>query len=161
MEVILGNSSVLRVTKALERMNIAGPIHLLSDSARSAVEAAESLGVAVGQIASSIVFRLPDDSPLLVITSGRHRVDVHLVATNLDVEKLHRADADFVRLHSGFAIGGVSPLGWLRPVTVIIDEALNDYDVVWAAGGHPHVVFPTTYTQLLNATGAQPMIIGG
>lgn len=160
MEVILGNSSVLRVTTALERMNIAGPIHLLSDSARSAAEAAESLGVEVGQIASSIVFRLPDDSPLLVITSGRHRVDVDLVAANLDIEKLHRADADYVRLQSGFAIGGVSPIGWLQPPTVIIDEALNDYDVVWAAAGHPHAVFPTTYTQLLNATGALAMTIG-
>lgn len=152
--------SVLRVQSRLRELGMAGEVHHLSDSARSAAEAAESLGVEVGQIASSIVFRLPDNSPLLVITSGRHRVDADLVATNLEVEKLHRADAEYVRLHSGFAIGGVSPIGWLQPATVLIDEALNDYDVVWAAAGHPHAVFPTTYTQLLSATGAQAMIIG-
>lgn len=160
MEEILGNSSVLRVNEALKRLNVAGSIRLLSESARSAREAAESLGVEVGQIASSIVFRLPDNSPLLVITSGRHRVDVEMVAANLKVEKLHRADANYVRLHSGFAIGGVSPIGWLQPATVLIDEALDDYEVIWAAAGHPHAVFPTTYYQLLDATGAQPMTIG-
>lgn len=83
-----------------------------------------------------------------------------MVAANLKVEKLHRADANYVRLHSGFAIGGVSPIGWLQPATVLIDEALDDYEVIWAAAGHPHAVFPTTYYQLLDATGAQPMTIG-
>ncbi|MFZ2227011.1 MAG: YbaK/EbsC family protein [Candidatus Nanopelagicaceae bacterium] len=160
MEEILGNGSVLRVAEVLERLGFAGSIRLLSESARSAREAADSLDVEVGQIASSIVFKLPDGYPLLVITSGRHRVDTELVARSLDVEKLHRADADYVRLHSGFAIGGVAPVGWLQPATVLIDEALNDYEVVWAAAGHPRAVFPTTYTQLLNATGAQAMTIG-
>ena len=136
-----------------------GEVHHLSDSARSAQEAADALGILVGQVASSIVFRLPNDLPLLVITSGRHRVDTVLVAEKLKVEKLHRADADFVRKWSGFAIGGVSPLGWLQPATVIIDEALNDYEVVWAAAGHPHAVFPTTYATLLVLTNAQPMVV--
>ncbi|MFA5918026.1 MAG: YbaK/EbsC family protein [Candidatus Nanopelagicaceae bacterium] len=152
--------SVLRVQSRMRELGMPGEVHHLSDSARSAAEAAESLGVEVGQIASSIVFRLPDDSPLLVITSGRHRVNTELVAKTLGIEKLHRADAAFVRTWSGYAIGGVSPLGWLQPATVLIDEALNDYEVVWAAAGHPHAVFPTTYTQLLNATGAQAMTIG-
>lgn len=135
-------------------------IHVLSESARSAKEAAKALGIEIGQIASSIVFRLPNEKPLLVITSGRHRVDSELVARNLNVEKLYRADADFVRLWSGYAIGGVSPLGWMQPATIIIDKALKDYEIIWAAAGHPHAVFPTTYNQLVEATMARPMIVG-
>lgn len=160
MEQILKNVSVLRAIAALEAAGIQTQIEVLSESARSAKEAADALGIEVGQIASSIVFRLPDDMPLLVITSGRHRVDTELVARNLNVEKLHRADADFIRLWSGYAIGGVSPLAWIQPVTVIIDEALNDYEVVWAAAGHPHAVFPTTYEELVRITNAKPMIVG-
>jgi len=136
-------------------------IRILSDSARSAKEAAEALGIEVGQIASSIVFRLPNDKPLLVITSGRHRVDTELVARNLNVERLNRADADFVRLWSGYAIGGVSPVGWLSDEgVVLIDLALNDYDVVWAAAGHPHAVFQTTFKDLASLTNARSMIVG-
>ena len=145
---------------ALESSGIKTDIKILSDSARSAKEAADALGIEVGQIASSIVFKLPDDKPLLVITSGRHRVDTELVARNLKVEKLHRADAEFVRVWSGYAIGGVSPLAWIQPTTIIIDEALNDYEVVWAAAGHPHAVFPTTFSELIKATGAQPLVVG-
>ena len=129
--------SVLRVQNRLRELGILGEVHHLSDSARTAQAAAEALGILVGQVASSIVFKLPNGNPLLVITSGRHRVDTHLVARSLSVEKLDRADADYVREHSGFAIGGVSPLAWLQPATVLIDEALNDYGVVWAAAGHP------------------------
>lgn len=160
MESVLRNPSAQRVKAALEEVRIAEEIRVLPDSARSAAEAATALGIQVGQVASSIVFKLPNNTPLLVITSGRHRVDTALVAKNLGVEKLHRADADFVRTWSGFAIGGVSPLGWLQPATVLIDEALNDYEVIWAAAGHPHAVFPTSYSQLAKATGAQPMIVG-
>lgn len=152
--------SVLRVQSRLREIGILGEVHHLSESARSARDAADALGILVGQVASSIVFKLPNGSPLLVITSGRHKVDVDLVANGLGVERLHRADADYVRLYSGFAIGGVSPVGWLQPTTVIIDEALNDYDVVWAAAGHPHAVFPTTFAELSKATSAQPMTIG-
>ena len=152
--------SVLRVQGRMRELGIIDEIHHLSDSARSAQEAADALGILVGQVASSIVFKLPNSSPLLVITSGRHRVNTELVAQNLHVEKLHRADADYVREHSGFAIGGVSPLAWIQPVTVIIDEALNDYEVVWAAAGHPHAVFPTTYEELVRITNAKPMIVG-
>ncbi len=161
MEQILLNESVKRAKAALESAGHDSKIRLLSDSARSAKEAANALGIEVGQIASSIVFRLPDDRPLLVITSGRHRVDTSLVATNLNVEKLHRADADFVRLWSGYAIGGVSPVGWITDeATVIIDTALNDYEVVWAAAGHPHAVFPTTYDALERITQAKAMVVG-
>jgi prolyl-tRNA editing enzyme YbaK/EbsC (Cys-tRNA(Pro) deacylase) len=161
MENILTNASVIRVQSFLVNAGITSQIVALSDSARTAAEAAEALGIDVGQVASSIVFKLPNETPLLVITSGRHRVDTKLVASALGVEKLHRADADFVRDASGFAIGGVSPLGWIsKPEIILIDEALSDYDVVWAAAGHPHAVYPTTYVELIQCTGAQPMIVG-
>ena len=135
-------------------------MHILSDSARTAQEAADALGILVGQVASSIVFKLDDESPLLVITSGRHRVDTKLVAEKLGIAKLHRVDADYVKEKSGFSIGGVSPVGWINPATILIDEALNDYEVVWAAAGHPHSVYPTTFAELIQATGATPMVVG-
>lgn len=146
---------------ALESAGLASEIKILAESARSAKEAADALGIEVGQIASSIVFRLPNEKPLLVITSGRHRVDAELVARNLKVEKLHRADADFVRLWSGYAIGGVSPVGWVTDeAVVLIDMALNDYEFIWAAAGHPHAVFQTTFDDLKTLVKAQPMKVG-
>jgi prolyl-tRNA editing enzyme YbaK/EbsC (Cys-tRNA(Pro) deacylase) len=154
------NPSVLRVIAKLKELGIGGEVKHLADSARSAQEAADALGILVGQVASSIVFKLPDETPLLVITSGRHRVNTELVAKELGVDKLHRADADYVKDSSGFSIGGVCPIGWVNKATTVIDLALNDYDVVWAAAGHPHTVFPTTYAELLTATGARPMIVG-
>ena len=107
MEAALQNPSVIRVREFLDSAGITGQIVALSDSARTAAEAAQGLGIEVGQVASSIVFKLPSGLALLVITSGRHRVDTNLVAHNLGVEKLHRADADFVKEASGFSIGGV------------------------------------------------------
>lgn len=161
MDQVLTNVSVRRAISALESAGLEPTVKILSDSARSAKEAAEALGIQVGQIASSIVFRLPDEKPLLVITSGRHRVDTELVAKNLGISILHRADADFVRLWSGYAIGGVSPVGWTsREVRILIDLALADYDVVWAAAGHPHAVFQTSFADLSKMTGAQPMVVG-
>ena len=161
MENVLQNPSVQRVSAKLKELGINGEVHVLSDSARTAQEAADALGILVGQVASSIVFKLDDESPLLVITSGRHRVDTKLVAEKLGIAKLHRVDADYVKEKSGFSIGGVSPLGWIsKPEIILIDEALNDYDVVWAAAGHPHAVYPTTYDELIQCTGAQPMVVG-
>ena len=160
MENVLQNPSVQRVSAKLKELGIKGEVHVLSDSARTAQEAADALGILVGQVASSIVFKLDDDSPLLVITSGRHRVDTKLVAEKLGIAKLHRVDADYVKEKSGFSIGGVSPIGWINPATILIDEALNDYEVVWAAAGHPHSVYPTTFAELIQATGAKPMVVG-
>ena len=160
MENVLQNPSVQRVSAKLKELGVKGEVHVLSDSARTAQEAADALGILVGQVASSIVFKLDDESPLLVITSGRHRVDTKLVAEKLDVAKLHRVDADYVKEKSGFSIGGVSPVGWISPATILIDEALNDYEVVWAAAGHPHSVYPTTFAELLECTGAKPMVVG-
>ena len=161
MEEVLNNPSVIRVTTLLKELGCSGEVTILSDSARTALDAANALGIEVGQVASSIVFKLPSGNPLLVITSGRHRVDTELVAKNLSVEKLHRADADFVKNASGFSIGGVSPVGWVnKPEIIVIDQALNDYEVVWAAAGHPHSVYPTSFSELARVTGAAPMVIG-
>jgi prolyl-tRNA editing enzyme YbaK/EbsC (Cys-tRNA(Pro) deacylase) len=164
MEDVLNNASVKRIIAELRQRKIAGEVTILSDSARSAAEAAAALGIEVGQIASSIVFKLPDGRPLLVITSGAHRVDIELVAKTLGVEKLHRADANFVKSASGISIGGVSPFGWQHDGTlenpeavVLIDKALGAFEVVWAAAGHPHAVFPTSYAELLETTGARPV----
>lgn len=153
-------AAVKRVISALHGHGLESEVHVLSDSARTAQEAASALGIEVGQIASSLIFKLPDDSPLLIITSGRHRVDTDLVAKNLDLEKLGRVDADYVKDKSGFSIGGVAPIGWVSPATIVIDQALNDYEVVWAAAGHPHAVYPTTYAELVKCTGAKPMVVG-
>ena len=161
MEGVLEKSAVKRVSDALKSNQISGQIKVLTQSARSAAEAAAALGIEVGQIASSIIFKLPNETPLLVITSGRHRVDTELVAKELSVDNLGRVDADYVKELSGFSIGGVAPIGWINPPAItLIDLALNDYDVVWAAAGHPHAVFPTNYAELLTCTGAKPMIVG-
>ena len=167
MEDVLKNASVKRIIAEMHERKMSGQVKILSDSARSAAEAASALGIEVGQIASSIVFKLPDGRPLLVITSGAHRVDTHLVAQKLGVEKLHRADADFVKSASGISIGGVSPFGWRDDGTlaspepvILIDLALDQFDIVWAAAGHPHAVFPTTFAELRAQTGATPLVVG-
>ena len=160
MDGVLEKAAVKRVAAALAEYGCPGEIKVLSDSARTAAEAAAALGIEVGQIASSLIFKLPDGSPLLVITSGRHRVDTDLVAQNLGIEKLGRVDADYVKEQSGFSIGGVAPIGWVSPATILIDQALNDYEVVWAAAGHPHAVYPTSFAELLGITSAQPMVVG-
>ena len=144
----------------MKELGMKGEITALADSARTAKEAADALGIEVGQVASSIVFKLDDGSPLLVITSGRHKVDTDLVAKELNQSKLHRVDADYVKEKSGFSIGGVSPIGWVSKATILIDLALNDYDVVWAAAGHPHAVYPTKFAELVKVTNAQPMVVG-
>jgi prolyl-tRNA editing enzyme YbaK/EbsC (Cys-tRNA(Pro) deacylase) len=160
MDGVLEKSAVKRVVAAKGKFGITGEIKVLTETAKSAAEAAAGLGIEVGQIASSIIFKLPDNSPLLVITSGRHRVDTELVASKLGIEKLERVDADYVKENSGFSIGGVSPLGWIsKPEIILIDEALSDYDVVWAAAGHPHAVYPTTYSELIKCTDAKPMVV--
>lgn len=158
MEHIRERKTVIRVAEALQALGSSAEIHALSDSARTAEDAANALGIHVGQIASSLIFKLPDQSVVLIITSGRHRVDTELVASEIGVAELLRVDAQFVKEFSGFSIGGVSPLGWLKqPDLTLIDQSLAEYDVVWAAAGHPHAVFPTNFTELQSATGARSM----
>ena len=161
MEGVLEKAAVQRVSQALSHHGATGVITVLTETARSAADAAASLGIEVGQIASSIVFALPDGSPLLVVTSGRHRVDTARICRELGITELGRADADYIKERSGFSIGGVSPVGWLAPAgKIFIDQALGEYEVVWAAAGHPHAVFPTRFTELIAMTGGQPLVVG-
>ena len=148
--------SIDRVTAALADHGATGTPRVLPDSARTAAEAAAALGVDIGAIVNSLVFAA-DGAPVLVLTSGAHRVDTAMVAARLGVEKLVRADADFVRQHTGQAIGGVAPLGHPSPVPTYIDRALQLHPVVWAAAGHPHAVFPSSYDELIRITGAEPV----
>jgi prolyl-tRNA editing enzyme YbaK/EbsC (Cys-tRNA(Pro) deacylase) len=147
--------SVVRVAELLRSSGATGEPVQLTDSARTAAEAAAALGCEVGAIASSLVFTA-DGEPLLVMTSGAHRVDTVLVARTLGVQKVRRADADTVRSATGYAIGGVAPIGHPAPLRTLVDTDLARYDVVWAAAGHPHAVFPTSYDELLRLTGGTP-----
>jgi prolyl-tRNA editing enzyme YbaK/EbsC (Cys-tRNA(Pro) deacylase) len=161
MDGILEKAAVRRFKEAADSLGVKGEINILAETARTAIDAANGLGIELGQIASSLIFKLPSGNPLLIITSGRHRVDTDLVAKNLDIPELGRADANYVKEVSGYSVGGVSPLGWIsKPEIILIDEALNDYDIVWAAAGHPHAVYPTSYTELIACTGARPMVVG-
>ena len=161
MDGILEKAAVKRFKEAANSLGVKGEINILAETARTAIDAANGLDIEVGQIASSLIFKLPSGNPLLIITSGRHRVDTDLVAKNLDIPELGRADANYVKEVSGYSVGGVSPLGWITtPEITLIDEALNDYEVVWAASGHPHAVYPTSYTELIACTGARPMVVG-
>lgn len=160
MDGVLDRGPVKRVSEILAA-NQMGKVHVLADTARTAQDAANALNIQVGQIASSLIFRLPDGSPILLITSGRHRVDTEFVARTLGVSHLDRADANYVKELSGFSVGGVSPIGWSTTINhIYIDEALNDYQEIWAAGGHPHAVFPSTFAELQKVTGALPMVMG-
>ena len=161
MDGILEKAAVRRFIDAADSLGVKGQINILADTARTAIDAANGLGIEVGQIASSLIFKLPSGNPLLIITSGRHRVDTDLVAKNLNIAELGRADANYVKEVSGYSVGGVSPIGWITtPEITLIDEALNDYEVVWAASGHPHAVYPTSYAELITCTSATPMVVG-
>ncbi|MEI2825400.1 MAG: YbaK/EbsC family protein [Dermatophilaceae bacterium] len=162
----LRHPAVDRVSASLAAAGITPRITVLDGAARTAALAAAYLGIDIGQIANSLVFRIltadtssATDEPLLVLTSGAHRVDTAVVAAAIGVRALGRADADFVRDRTGFVIGGVAPVGHLRPVRTLIDVDLAGYDEIWAAAGHPNTVFPTTYDQLVSVTGAEPVTV--
>ncbi len=153
-ESVANHPSVVRVRARLEELAVSGKITILQESARSAREAADALGVEVGQICSSLLFSVAG-RPLLILTSGRHRVDTALVAKHLGVPSLDRADADLVRSATGFAIGGVAPIAHANAIDTYIDSALGEHSIIWAAAGHPHAVFPTTFTELVAITGGK------
>jgi prolyl-tRNA editing enzyme YbaK/EbsC (Cys-tRNA(Pro) deacylase) len=144
---------VQRVSRALQE---AGHPHvpvMLDGSARTAQEAADGLGVQLGQIAKSVIFKRKQDGvAVLVVTSGDRRVDEKKVSAL--VGKVGRADADFVKAHTGFSIGGVSPVAHLNPPVTLLDQDLWRFAVVWAAAGHPHGVFQLQPEDLKNLTGA-------
>ena len=165
---ILAHPAVARVREALTAVHVTTEVVVLDGAARTAAQAAAYLGVLPAQIANSLVFATtpldadPDDpnivfEPLLMLASGAHRVDTAKVADLLELGTLDMASAAMVRETTGFVIGGVAPVGLLHPVRTLIDVSLARYDTVWAAAGHPHAVFATTYDELLRITGGQPI----
>ncbi|WP_435103267.1 YbaK/EbsC family protein [Arhodomonas sp. AD133] len=150
-----------RVRRALVERGIDVAIRRVDESTRTAAEAAEALGVYVGQIAKSLVFRgEASGDALLVIASGDRRVSESLLA-DLAGEPIGRADAAFVREHTGFAIGGVAPLGHPEPLRCWIDEDLTRFDTVWAAAGSPFAVFPVAPSALPAMTGGELARLAG
>jgi prolyl-tRNA editing enzyme YbaK/EbsC (Cys-tRNA(Pro) deacylase) len=140
------------VESALRERGASGEIVVLPEKAPTAATAAAQLGCEVGAIANSLIFDA-DGAPLLVLTSGAHRVDVELIARTAGVRKVRRATPEFVRAATGQPIGGVAPVGHPAPVRTLVDTWLSKHEVVWAAGGHPSTVFPTTFDELVRITG--------
>ncbi len=147
------HASIAAFRAALAAAGGTGRIVVLPDSVHTAALAAAALGCEVGAIANSLLFDAAG-SPVLVLTSGRHRVDVAKVAAEQGLPPLKRAAPEFVREHTGQVIGGVSPLAHPAPVPTYLDRSLRDYPELWAAAGHPAAVFSTTYDELLALTGA-------
>jgi prolyl-tRNA editing enzyme YbaK/EbsC (Cys-tRNA(Pro) deacylase) len=143
----------LRTAGARDDSGAPSQVRTLPDAVHTAIAAAAALGVEVGQIASSLVFEA-DGQPLLVLTSGAHRVDTSRLAATLGITRIRRASAEFVRKHTGQPIGGVAPLGHPQPLRTLVDTELAQYGQVWAAGGVPTAVFPITYPELTRITGA-------
>ncbi len=156
-----GHPAVQRVIEVLAAHGLHPRVVSLPGAVRTAAAAAEALRVSPAEIANSVVFVARDENddvtPLLVMTSGAHRVDTVKVSELTGIPFIERADADFVRERTGFAIGGVAPVGHLAPIRTIVDVSLSRYDHVWAAAGHSHTVFQTTYEELLRVTAGQPM----
>ncbi|MEU8249359.1 YbaK/EbsC family protein [Nonomuraea sp. NPDC048916] len=148
-------NSVL-VQSALRERGAMGEIVVLPEKAPTAATAAAQLGCEIGAIANSLIFEA-DGAPLLVLTSGAHRVDVELIARTAGVQRVRRATPEFVREATGQPIGGVAPVGHPAPVRTLVDNWLTKHEVVWAAGGHPLTVFPTTFDELLRITGGSPV----
>ena len=140
------------VQEALEAAGIPGRIVVLPDSAATAALAAQALGVPVGAIANSLVF-WSDEEPLLVMTSGAHRVNTAALAARLGRGGIVRATADQVVAATGQVIGGVAPTGHPRPLLTVVDEALAEFPEIWAAGGTAHTVFPLSFADLVRLTG--------
>jgi prolyl-tRNA editing enzyme YbaK/EbsC (Cys-tRNA(Pro) deacylase) len=140
------------VNHILEAGGVSGRVRMLNEAATTARAAAQHLGCPVGAIANSLIFSTDGGEPLLIMTSGAHRVDMIKVGDQLGVQ-LRRASPDFVREHTGQPIGGVAPVGHPKPIPTLVDRALADFDELWAAGGIPHAIFPLTYCELLVLTG--------
>ncbi len=150
---------VAAIARLLADAGAAGEVRGLPAEVRTAAAAAAALGVPVGAIANSLVFDA-GGSPLLVLTSGAHRVDEERLAALLGLPAVTPAKPDFVREHTGQPIGGVAPLGHPEPIGTLVDVELARYEQVWAAAGHPSAVFPTTYEELLRLTDGTAAEVG-
>src|ERR1700758_1995223 len=135
--------TAIKVAGVLRELGVTGDIRELPEPAPTAATAAAQLGCDVGAIANSLVFSA-DGTPLLILTSGAHRVDTARVAAACGFAAVRRADPDFVRATTGQVIGGVAPVGHPAPIRTLVDVWLDKYEEVWAAGGHQHTVFPTS-----------------
>lgn len=149
--------AVDRVVAALAGHGLHPEVRWLDDAVTTAPLAAEAIGVEVGQIANSLVFTL-DGEPLLVLTSGAHRVDTGWLGDRLG-GTIARASKEVVRAATGQVIGGVAPVGHPAPVRTVVDTALEQYEEVWAAAGHAKTVFPTSFQQLLRITGGTAIAV--
>ncbi|WP_116042145.1 YbaK/EbsC family protein [Amycolatopsis palatopharyngis] len=163
----LDHPAVAKVAAALAEAGqheAAEGIQILPAEVRTAVQAAEALGVEPGAIANSLVFRAEGaagEFPLLALTSGAHRADTGALALLAGADTVGKADPAFVKAHSGQVIGGVAPVGHPHPMKTLVDNALEQYDVVWAAAGHAKSIFPTTYRALLELTNGTPADVAG
>lgn len=153
MEQALENASVRRVRDALKDLGARGEVVALSETARTAEDAAKALNCPLGAIVKSLVFVL-EGAPVMALIAGDRRCDTAALARALgrDGQKVRRADADVVRAATGFAIGGVAPVGHAEALPVVIDASLGRFETVYAAAGHPHCVFATTLEELLRIT---------
>ena len=147
--------SAQHVATTLSELGVVGEVCELPEPAPTAATAAAQLGCEVGAIANSLVFNA-DGAPLLVLTSGAHRVDTALVATLVGASSVRRADPEFVREATGQVIGGVAPVGHPSPLRTLVDRWLSKYPVVWAAAGHAHTVFATSFDELVRITDGTP-----
>jgi prolyl-tRNA editing enzyme YbaK/EbsC (Cys-tRNA(Pro) deacylase) len=146
-------ASAQRVQGALDAAGLSSRVVELTIAARTSQQAADALGVAVGQIAKSLIFRAVDtDRAVLVIAAGDRRVDESRLRDRLG-ESIARATPEFVRERSGFAIGGVAPIAHATPMLTFVDSSLRRFDIVWAAGGTPHCVFPIQTADLVRVSG--------
>jgi len=145
--------STQRVLEAARKLGLAIEVRHFAEGTRTAQEAAQAVGASLGQIAKSMVF-LADGKPVLVLTSGPNRVDTAKVAQHLGASQVRRASADEVRSATGFAIGGVPPFGHVRPLTVLFDRDLLQFETVWGAAGTPNAVFAIQPQRLADASGA-------
>jgi len=151
--------SAQAVQQALKSKGIDARIVVLPQSARTAKDAAAAVGCQVDQIAKSLIFRRTDtNQPVLVIASGSNRVDEQLVSAYLNAE-IVKADADFVRSSTGFAIGGIPPLGHRNPIQTLVDQSLFQHDLVWAAAGTPNAVFSLNPHRLVEITNGQVVAV--
>jgi len=147
-------SATDRVRETLAALGIATEIVEFPQGTRTAQDAATAIGTTLGQIVKSLVF-LADGRPVLVLTSGRNRVDIAKLARAIGASRIERADADRVRAETGFTIGGVPPVGHATPMETFIDQDLLAYDVIFAAAGTPTAIFPIAPRELMRATGGR------
>ena len=154
------HAAIARFREELTTRGGTGRVVVLPDSVHTAKLAADALGCEVGAIANSLLFTVTNDEgdqPLLLLTSGAHRVDTAKVAAELGIGSLKRATPEFVRRHTGQVIGGVSPIAHPAPVRTYLDPWLRQYDEIWAAAGHPAAVFSSTFEELQQMTGADEL----